>query len=226
MAKTWAKTFGQNNPEIANYVCDLLKLNSDNTYNDIAQRAESAGLPPIHVSPIDGKHLEIIAGSIQPKKIVEIGTLAGYSGVCLCKALSTDGMLYTFELDQKHSDVAKDIFKKYGFEKNTKIFTGEALSNLSKIEDQGPFDIVFIDADKRNYPNYLEWSFRNLRKGGLVIGDNTFGFGYIASNEFPDERTKKQVEALRLFNERITNNIDFKGTLLPTGEGLTLGIKL
>jgi len=226
MAQTWAKTFGQNKPEIVNYVSYLLKLHNDPIYLDVAQRAEVAGLPPIHVSPLDGRHLEMLARLSQPQKIVEIGTLAGYSGVCLCKALTSNGKLYTFELDPKHSEVAKETFKKYGFEKNTEIYTGEALKNLEKIENKGPFDFVFIDADKRNYPNYLDWAYKNLKKGGVVVGDNTFGFGYIGSTAFPDERVEKQVSALKEFNKRITNNTEFRGTLFPTGEGLTLGIKI
>lgn len=220
------KTFGQNDPEIFDYVYDLLNL-EDKVLEDIKLRSDKAGLPPIQVGAADARHLEILARSVGAKKIVEIGTLGGYSGVCLARALPQNGKLFTFEYEPHHAAVATESFRRADLTNKVQIYVGEALKNLTQIESEGPFDLVFIDADKVNYPAYGAWALRNLRMGGLLMADNTFAWGHIAEKTLSGTAEENQsVEALRDFNKMIAQGKAFRTTMLPTGEGLTLAVKV
>jgi caffeoyl-CoA O-methyltransferase len=220
------KTFAApNEPSLARYLERTLQP-EDQTLHQVVENSKKAGLPEIQVGDLDGLHLEVLARAAGAKKIVEIGTLGGYSGVHLARALPADGKLYTFEMSQAHAGVARRSFELAGVSSKVEIFVGPALANLSKITQHGPFDLVFIDADKANYPNYLAWAAENLRVGGVVLGDNTFAFGMIADEKFENSNDEATVRALRKFNEEAASGGRFKATILPTGEGLTFGVKL
>lgn len=219
------KKFGQNDSNIANYVESVFRP-EDDTLAAARMRQESAKLPPIQVGGMDVRHLEILALAVGAKKIVEIGTLGGYSGISLARGLAPNGHLHTFEFDPRHATVATENFAAAGLANRVTVHVGAALDNLSKIEGDGPFDLVFIDADKVNYPNYLDWAAKNLRIGGLVVGDNAFAFGHIASDNLPDNDTRKTVAALKTFNRNLATDGRFRATMLPTGEGLAVGVKV
>jgi caffeoyl-CoA O-methyltransferase len=217
-------------PEVAlqNYL-DRVFTPEDKALREIRERSEKEGLPAIQVGLMDSLHLEVITRAIGAKKAVEIGSLGGYSGTAICRGLAPGGKLYCFEFEPKHAEVMRESFKKTDFEKQTEIFVGPALENLSKIESQGPFDLVFCDADKVNYPGYLDWAAKNLRVGGLLIGDNTLGWGMIAresSDEFDDKEQELSIRGLQKFNQAAAQGGRFRATLLPTGEGLTLAVKI
>jgi caffeoyl-CoA O-methyltransferase len=197
----------------------------DALLEEIRLRAEEAGLPDIHVHPMDGLHLEVLARAVQAKKIVEIGTLGGYSGVRLLRGAGSAAYLHTFEIHDRNAAVAAETFHRCGCSAQVTIHLGPALEKLSEIEAEAPFDIVFIDADKGNYPFYLKWAARNLRVGGLVIADNTFAFGKLGAQVGPTEVKAESVLALEEFNRQIATSGEFLATILPTGEGLTLGVK-
>jgi caffeoyl-CoA O-methyltransferase len=192
---------------------------------DVRERARSAGLPDIHVGGADGLHLSALVALSGARKVVEIGTLAGYSGVRIARALPPDGKLWTFEFSPEHAAVAAETFRLAGVT-CAEIALGPALDRLAGIEAEGPFDLVFIDADKENYGGYLDWAYHNLRVGGSVLADNVFAWGYIApGSEVPPERAAA-VEALRAFNDTIARDGRWLATILPTGEGLALAVKL
>jgi caffeoyl-CoA O-methyltransferase len=214
-----------NNPKIIEYLEKTFHP-EDEVLRTIREIGEKAGLPMIQVGAMDALHLEVLTRATHTRKAVEIGTLFGYSAICIARALPKDGKLYTFEADTKHANVAQSVFKKFELESKIEIFTGAAMSNLNKINKEGPFDLVFIDADKENYPNYLNWAYENLKMGGVVIGDNTFAFGMIADEQFENAEDEATVKALRLFNNQAANSNRFRATLLPTGEGLTLAVKI
>ena len=130
------------------------------------------------------------------------------------------GRLHTFELDPLHVEVARESFRKAGVLDRVEIHLGPALERLPDVEGESPFDLVFIDADKERYPAYLAWAARHLRVGGIVLGDNTFAFG-----EIVDGRSEG-AQALREFNRELAQGGRFRATLLPTGEGLSLGVKI
>jgi caffeoyl-CoA O-methyltransferase len=214
------KGFGQGSPELARWAEKVFQP-EDAVLAEIRARSVREGLPAIAVGRFDGLHLEVVARLVGARKAVEIGTLGGYSGVCLLRGMPEDGVLHTFELDGHHAEVARESFRKAGVEGRARIHVGPALEQLREIENQGPFDLCFIDADKTGYPAYLDWAARHLRIGGAVLGDNAFGFGGVAK---PDG--DEGVRALRRFNEELARGGRFRATMIPTEEGLALGVKV
>ena len=212
---------GQSDPAVASYL-DAAAGPEDAILSEIRQRAARAGLPDIAVSRFDGRHLTAVARAVQARKIVEIGTLAGYSAVCLARALPHGGRLDTFESDPKHAKVAAESFRRAGLEKLVSLHVGRAAEKLPSIEENGPFDLVFIDGDKTGYPDYLRWSIANLRRGGVVLADNVFRAAFA-----PDANWgRDSVEALDLFNRELATGGSFVATFLPTVEGLAMGVKI
>ena len=214
------KGFGQGSPELARWAEKVFQP-EDPVLAEIRARSIREGLPAIAVGRFDGLHLEVVARLVGARKAVEIGTLGGYSGVCLLRGMPDDGVLHTFEMDAHHAEVARESFRKAGVEGRARIHVGPALQRLREIEDQAPFDLCFIDADKTGYPAYLDWAARHLRIGGAVLGDNAFGFGGVAK---PDG--DEAVRALRRFNEELARGGRFRATMIPTEEGLALGVKV
>jgi caffeoyl-CoA O-methyltransferase len=192
----------------------------DAVLKEIRERSLKAGLPEIQLGSMDALHLEVLARAVGAKKAVEIGTLGGYSGTAIARGLGKGGRLHTFELERKHAEVALESFQKAGVIDRVMVHVGPALERLPEIEHEEPFDLVFIDADKESYPAYLAWAAHHLKIGGLVLGDNTFAFG-----EIVDGRSAG-AEALREFNKELAQGGRFRSTLLPTGEGLTMGVKI
>lgn len=220
------KSFSNLDPKISDYVGKLY-AKEESPKKEIRARAKKSGLPDIHVGPMDGLHLEILTRASKAKKAVEIGTLAGYSGVSIARGLLPGGKLFTFEFEPKHAAVAAETFKKAKVSDRVHLFVGPALDNLPKIEKDGPFDFVFIDADKGNYSRYLDWAVRNLCVGGVMVADNTFGFGFIAEPSKAKDAWRAQgVKALRQFNNKVARHPRLRSTMLPTGEGLTLAVKV
>jgi caffeoyl-CoA O-methyltransferase len=215
----------QSTPKLSQYLEKTFHP-QDEVLVEIRERAQKNELPNIHVAEMDGLHLEVLTRASGAKKAVEIGTLAGYSGVCIARGMTSSGKLYTFEFEPKHAEVAKESFTKAGVMEQVKIFVGPALENLSKIENEGPFDLVFIDADKESYPAYQAWAAKNLRVGGLLIGDNTLAWGLIADEKFDSIEDEQSVRGLQKFNQEAAQSGHFRATLLPTGEGLTIAVKI
>jgi len=220
------KSYAVRDLKVAEYVAKLYSK-QEASLQHIRDAASKAGMPDIHVSPLDALHLEVIVRMLRAKKAVEIGTLAGYSGTAIARALPKDGKLYTFENDSNHAKIANEMFKKSRVSGKVEVLVGPAIKNLKKIEKKGPFDFIFMDADKTGYSAYLDWSVKNLRVGGAIAADNTFAFGNIANpvktgNVFRDQ----SVRALRAFNHRLANHPRFVSTILPTGEGLSLAVKI
>lgn len=215
------KTLGQNDPAIAAYVNDLFRP-EDAALAEIRARAAAENLPEIHVSPYDGRILEVIARAVGARKVVEIGTLAGYSTLCLFRGLQAGGTIWTCEFDAHHADVAQESFSRNAMSGQVNLLRGAALDNLPSIEQHGPFDLVFIDADKTNYPAYLQWAARQLRIGGTVLLDNTFAWGQLAD----PANTEPDTTAFRQINQELAANTHFRGVIIPTGEGLSMGVKI
>lgn len=224
------KLYAAEDPAVADYVAAVFG-DEDAILADIRKRAAAAKLPPIHVSPFDGRHMEVIARAAGAKRIVEIGTLAGYSGVCLARALPPGGILHTFEFEPSHADVARESFRRAGLGKMVEIHVGPAVEKLPTIENRGPFDLVFIDADKENYPNYLNWAAKHLRVGGVVMVDNAFAWGLLTIPEnherLKDSGQRSARRAIDSTNRALNASPGvWRSTMLPTGEGLAMGVKI
>jgi len=142
----------------------------------------AAGLPPIDVSPAQGKLLTLIARMAGTRKALEIGTLGGYSTICIARALPREGRLLSIEYNDKHAQVARANIARAGLADRVEVRAGAALNILPKIEAEGlgPFDFVFIDADKSNNANYLSWAMRLSRPGTAIVVDNVVRDGRIA----------------------------------------------
>jgi predicted O-methyltransferase YrrM len=192
----------------------------DPVLKEARERSLKSGLPEIQVGPMDALHLEVLARAVGARKAVEIGALGGYSGIALARALGKGGRLHTFELEPKHAEVARESFRKAGVLDRVQIHVGPALERLPDCEGDAPFDLVFIDADKESYPAYLAWTAHHLRIGGVVLGDNAFAFGEITAGRGAG------AVAMREFNEELAQGGRFRATMLPTGEGLVMGVKI
>lgn len=170
------------------YIADRL-IGPDPQQDAAVAASERAGLPSIQVSAPLGKLLYLLASMLGAQRILEIGTLGGYSGTWLARALPNDGRLVTCELDPKHADVARASFERAGLGKVTEVRVGPASDTLPKLvaEGAGPFDLVFIDADKPGYPVYLEWALRLSRKGTVIVFDNMVRRGAVADATSDDE---------------------------------------
>ncbi|MSP63032.1 MAG: O-methyltransferase [Myxococcales bacterium] len=211
-------------PALSDYVARVFG-GEDEVLADIRARSRAAGLPEIQVGRVDGLHLEVFARAIAATKAVEIGTLGGYSGVCLLRGMAPTGTLYTFEAEEHHAVVARRSFEQAGFADRARLFVGAAAERLGEIEGEGPFDLVFIDADKLSYPAYLGWAAKHLRVGGVLLADNAFLFGRI-DQPTPAPEEVAGVRAMQSFNEALARGGRFRATLLPTGEGLAMGVKI
>jgi len=175
----------------------------------------------IAVGAEEGKFLQVLARTISAKKIVEIGTFNGYSSLWMAAALPEDGVLVTLESDPERAMIAK---ANTGHEKRIRVVTGDALETLATLE--GPFDMAFIDADKVHYLKYLDGVEKLVRKGGLVVADNTFLFDAVWTDEPVDRVRETARKVMREFNRRLADPGKYAGVMLPTEQGMTVGVKL
>src|SRR5271170_3656483 len=187
----------------------------------------AAGLPTIDVAPNQGKLLHLLARIQGAKRILEIGTLGGYSTIWLARALPSDGKLVTLEAEAKHAKVAQANIEHAGFSSIVELRLGPALESLSQLHAEGapPFDFIFIDADKQNIPGYLEWSLRFSRPGTVIVTDNVVREGAVIDSQDPDPR----VQGVRRFFEMIAADSRIEATTLQTVgskgyDGFTLAV--
>ncbi len=176
------------------------------------ESVEKFGIPPIAVSVNQGKFLHIMALARGARKILEIGTLAGYSTIWLARALPPDGKLITLEYDQKHADVARENIQRAGVNDKVSIRVGKAIDLLPQLEVEkaGPFDMIFIDADKPPYKEYFEWAVRLSRPGALIIADNVIREGKVLH---PDEEDD-MVRGVDRFNKALSGNRSVVSTIV------------
>lgn len=165
---------------VDDYIVERL-LAPDPLLDAAVAAAEAAELPPIAVTPNQGKLLELIARIHGARSILELGTLGGYSTIWLARALPSGGRLVTLERDPRYAEVARANIAHAGFADVVELRVGPALDTLPELhaEGAGPFDLIFIDADKQNYPGYFEWALKLSRVGTLIIGDNVVRSGTI-----------------------------------------------
>ena len=214
------KGFGQADPALTRWAQGVFAP-EDEVLREIRERSVREGLPAIAVGKFDGLHLEVLTRAAGARKAVEIGTLGGYSGVCILRGLGPQGFLHTFEFEPLHARVAQESFEKAGVAAQVHIHLGAAAALLREIEAEGPFDLCFIDADKKGYPEYLAWAADHLRLGGVLLGDNAFGWGGVAR-----EGGEPGIEAIKRFNQQLASGGRFRATMIPTAEGLAMGVKV
>ena len=167
-----------------------------------------------------GRLLSMISKIINPKKILEIGTFTGYSTLCLAEGLDKNGQIHTVDINEELYDLQRKYFKKSFFNSNITQHLGNALEIIPKLDHD--FDLIFLDADKINYPKYLDVLIVRLKKGGVLLSDNVLWDGKVL-NEISqkDKSTKAIVE----YNKMLNNRIDMDSVILPIRDGITLSIK-
>ncbi|HEY1222572.1 MAG TPA: O-methyltransferase [Acidimicrobiales bacterium] len=199
--------------EVDNYVVGLLTP-SDAVLDAALVDSDAAGLPPINVAPNQGKFLEILAASHRARRILEIGTLGGYSTIWLARALPDDGCLVSLELEPGHAEVARKNIERAGFANLVEVRVGPAVQTLQSLVDSKvePFDLVFIDADKEGYPQYLQFSLALSRQGTLIVADNVVRDGEVMNPSSTDER----VQGVRAFLALAASDARLEGTVVQT----------
>jgi predicted O-methyltransferase YrrM len=207
----------ENVPTAEQYVESLYA--ADPVLKRVEQSIRENGMPEISIHPGYGRLLTLLVRLSGAKHVLEIGALGGYSGICLARGLGSDGTLTSLELEQKYADLAHSNLRTAGLGDKVEYIVGEALDGLKKVADQGRrFDFFFIDADKGNYPNYLDGAIKLGNPGAIILGDNALMHGRSANPHI----TAPSVEAMREFNKRIAADPRLESTLLPAYDGLVV----
>jgi predicted O-methyltransferase YrrM len=214
------------------YIAERL-LSQDSALEATLAASDAAGLPSIAVTPNQGKLLELLARIHKAQSILEFGTLGGYSTIWLARGLPADGRLITLERDPRYAEVARESISAAGVGERVEIRVGPALEALPELqaEGAGPFDLIFIDADKKSYPGYLEWSLKLSRVGTVIVGDNVVRAGAILDPRvddpgFGDDGTAAGV---RRFYEMLAADPRVEATAIQTvgakgHDGFALGV--
>lgn len=195
------------------YIGEVL-LPPDSVFDAAVRESDAAGLPSIQVSPPQGKLLHILAKSIGARRILEIGTLGGYSTIWLARAVPQDGQLVTLEIDPKHAEVAQQNIERAGLSGVVKVHVGDAREILPEIEKNlpSPFDLIFIDADKASIPFYFESALRMSRPGSLILIDNVVREGAVIDANSEDA----SVKGVRKLNEMMSAEPRVLATVIQT----------
>lgn len=192
------------------------------THRWIRAQIEERGFPAIHISPLEGRILSVLASLAGAERLLELGTLGGYSALWLVSLLPAKARLITVEAEPGHAALAREAFERDG-ETRIEILEGDArhvieARILGHRDEAGSFDLIFIDADKGNYPYYLDAACKLLKPGGLLLGDNAYWEGKVVDASARDVET----EAIRLFNRRLAEDPRFESVLLPVRDGLAV----
>ena len=186
--------------KVDRYIEEML-VHSDSALDAALKASAEGGLPAIQVSAAQGKMLQVLAQAMGARRILEIGTLGGYSTIWLARALPADGRLITLEVNPKHAEVARSNIARAGLDKLVEVRLGPALETLRQMVGQNlkPFDFIFIDADKPGYAEYFAWSLKLSRQGALIIADNVIREAKVIDANSEDAN----VQGIRRFNEAI-----------------------
>ena len=196
-------------------------LNSDSVPNlllELEKETYQKVLQPRMLSgSLQGRLLSLFSNIIKPKTILEIGTYTGYSTICLAEGLPKNGKIHTIDNNEELVTIQNKFFKKSGFEKKIFFYLGNAVEIIPKLK--GPFELVFIDADKINYEKYFDFVIPKMSKGGLIISDNVMWSGKVL-DEF--DSMDESTVALKKYNKKLKNDPRVKTTILPFRDGLSL----
>jgi len=199
--------------EVDDYIAGLL-IPPDAALDGALKASDAAGLPSISVSATQGKLLMLFAKMLNARNVLEIGTLGGYSTIWMARGLAEGGRLITLEYEPKHAQVAQANLERAGLADRVEIRIGRAGDSLPKLvsEGRGPFDLIFIDADKQGYTEYLQWSMKLARKGTVIVADNVVRNGNVTDAESTDE----MVQGIRRFNRALAAEKRLSATEIQT----------
>jgi predicted O-methyltransferase YrrM len=199
--------------KVDRYFGDLL-VRADGALDAVVKANKQAGLPQIDVTSLQGKFLEFLVRVSGAKRVLEIGTLGGYSTIWLARALPEGGRVVTLELDPHHARVARGNLQNAGVLDRVEVRVAPALESLSTLvtENAEPFDLIFIDADKRGYPQYLQWSLKLSRPGTVIVADNVVREGRVLDSNSDDA----DVQGVQRFTELLATEPRLSATVLQT----------
>lgn len=200
------------------YITSLF-ARDDDVLAALREAADREGLPPISIGAVTGRLLQVLIAAVRAERVLEVGTLGGYSAIWMARALPRSGRLVTIEIDERHADFARGYFTRAGLDDRIEVRVGRALDVLPAFDGER-FDVVFLDADKEPLPTYLDWSLRLLRPGGLLVADNALWGGRVLDPSTEDEGTR----GVREFNRRLATDERLRGTIIPVGDGLAVAV--
>ncbi|AHX11514.1 tRNA methyltransferase complex GCD14 subunit [Neorickettsia helminthoeca str. Oregon] len=189
--------------------CGLLRKIREETFSDKRKFMQ--------IGRIEGKILELLIKMNSVKTIVEVGTLAGYSTIWMAKTVGPEGRVYTIEKNPEHAQIASQNFRDFT---QIKLIVGDAKTKLDELIDFSPFDMMFIDAEKSGYPEYLCWAEKNIKSGGLIVADNTLSFG---ESSFANKG--RLWDSIDQFNSELSNPDKYDSVIIQTENGMTIALK-
>ncbi|MCT4739389.1 O-methyltransferase [Raoultella ornithinolytica] len=196
---------------VDSYLIDAL-IPQDPLLSQVLANNQRAGLPAFDVAANQGQFLALLVRMVRAQRVLEIGTLGGYSTIWMARELPEDGELLTLEAEPRHAAVARENLRLAGVDKQVTLREGLALQTLESLGDRPPFDLIFIDADKPSNPDYLRWALRYSRPGTLIIGDNVVRDGEVVNPRSEDDR----VQGVRRFIEMMARDPRLTVTALQT----------
>jgi caffeoyl-CoA O-methyltransferase len=207
------------NDSLAEYVQRMF-AGEDDALRSIRSGIEAHGLPPITVKADEGRFLQFLACACGARHALEIGTLGGYSGTWIARGLAPGGQLISLEQDPERAALARSHFKLAGLSDRVDVRIGDAHDLLPGLEPLGPFDFVFIDAEKEGYLAYLEWTVSHLRPGGVLAAHNAFRGGAVIK-----PNRDKATLGMQKFNARLARLPGFISTIYPAGDGMAIAVR-
>ena len=200
------------------YIASLF-AREDELLISLREQADRSGMPPISISSDEGKLLQVLLRAIGARRVLEVGTLGGYSAIWMARALPPGGELLSIELDPAHAAFAERFIARAGLAPVVSVRVGRALDVLPSLDGE-VFDAIFLDADKEPLPTYLDWALRLVRPGGLIIADNALWGGKVIDSSVDDDATR----GVREFNRRFAEDPRISGIVVPTHDGVAIGI--
>ncbi|MFI5220313.1 MAG: O-methyltransferase [Bacteroidia bacterium] len=204
--EAYVEKYTQPEPEV------LAELNRDTNANVL--------VPRMLAGHLQGQVLSMLSKMIQPKKILEVGTYTGYSAICFAQGLQPGGVLHTIDINEELEEMIKKYFKKAGLENIIQLHIGNATKIIPSLE--GPFDIVYIDADKENYSNYYDLVFDKVRNGGFIIADNVLWSGNVMK---PEREMDEETKAIVAYCKKVHNDDRVENVIFPIRDGLMIARK-
>ena len=203
------------------YIRDLFAREDGALQRVLADNMEK-GLPSINIKPEEGRFLQFLVRASGAARVLEIGTLGGYSTIWLARGLPPGGRLITLEIDPERARLAREHFAMAGVDGRVEVRIGEARLSLQALSGEPPFDFLFIDAEKTGYNDYLDWAMEHVRLGGVIVAHNAFRKGSVTGQTPPDAYT----EIMKAFNRRVAADPRLISTIYPAGDGSVLAVRV
>lgn len=195
----------------------------DELLRQLRHDAVAAEIPEIQISPEQGAFMQVMLRAMGTRRIIEVGTLGGYSAIIMARAIPEDGRVVTIERDPFRAEFAREQARKAGLDGKIEVRIGAGVDVLEReLAGSEPYDFAFIDADKPSYVRYLELIFPMMRKGGVIAGDNALAWGRIAE-ENPDD---PDVRGMQSFNRAMASHPGLQSSIVPVGDGMCIGVVL